>query len=257
MTLPNGKCNHVCVMYNKVCACPEPNELHHLDFGWSQKLGTVTTLGTSPASSFAFLTCISWSFVISPQRKALRQHSKKTVSRECKKPNYSICLQSGIAFGLFNGKGCSILGGKKSQTFLQEKHVCNMLITDSQFNQHWQRFKSVKHSSQTPWGLIYATGQPFHIMSFPHRGSHLLLLSCSRGKSEAQLPGSAFNRNKNSKADRETEETYGSFVHMEKRGVTASILHVVAIGAPQKTYIHAVGSRNPKLFVHILVLRDS
>lgn len=115
MTLPNGKCNHVCVMYNKVCVCPEPNELHHQDFGWSQKLGTVTTLGTSPASNFAFLTCISWSFAIAPLRNTLRQHSKKTVSQECKEPNYSICPCSGMRFGLFNGKGHSIFWGKKPQ----------------------------------------------------------------------------------------------------------------------------------------------
>lgn len=35
--------------------------------------------------------------------------------------------------------------------------------------------------------------------------------------------------------------------------MTGSILHVVAIGAPQKTYIHAVGTRSPKLFAHALV----
>lgn len=105
-------------MYNKVCVCPEPNELHHQDFGWSQNLGTVTTLGTSPDSNFAFLTGISWSFVTAPQRKALRQHSTKTVSQECKKPNYSICPYSGMGFGLFSGKGHSNLGVKKPKTFL-------------------------------------------------------------------------------------------------------------------------------------------
>lgn len=115
MTLPNGKRNHVCVMYKKVCVCPEPNELHHQDFGWSQNLGTVTTLGTNPASSSAFLTCISRSFVTAPQRKELRQHSKKTVSQECKKPNCSVCPYSGMGFGLFSGKGHSNLGRKKTQ----------------------------------------------------------------------------------------------------------------------------------------------
>lgn len=120
MTLPNGKCNHVCVMYNKVCVCPEPNELHHQDFGWSQILGTVTTLGTSPASNFAFLTCISWSFVTAPQRTALRQHSKKTVSQECMKPNYLICPYSGMGFGLCNGKGHSNLGVKIPKHFFRK-----------------------------------------------------------------------------------------------------------------------------------------
>lgn len=39
--------------------------------------------------------------------------------------------------------------------------------------------------------------------------------------------------------------------------MTGSTLLVVAIGAPQKTYIHAVGNRKPKLFVHMLVFKDS
>lgn len=78
MTLPNGKCNHVSVMYNKVCVCPEPDELHHQDFGQSKIFGTVTLLGTGPASNFSFLTCISLRFVTAPQRAVLRQHNKKT-----------------------------------------------------------------------------------------------------------------------------------------------------------------------------------
>lgn len=90
MTLPNGKCNHVCVMYKKVCVCPEPNELHHQDFGWSQNLGTVTTLGTSPASNFAFLTCISWSFVTVLQRKAAQQEDSVSRMQETKLLNLSI-----------------------------------------------------------------------------------------------------------------------------------------------------------------------
>lgn len=121
MTLPNGKCNHVCVMYNKVCICSEPDELHHQDFGRSQILGTATILGTSPASKFAFLTCMSWRFVTVPQRMALRQHSKKTVSQKCMKPNYSVCPYSGLGFGLFNRKGHSQLGGKKSPTHFFRK----------------------------------------------------------------------------------------------------------------------------------------
>lgn len=133
MTLPNGKCNHVCVMYNKVYISPEPDELHHRDFGRSQILGIVTILGTSPASNFAFLTCISWRFVTVPQRTVLRQHSKKTASQECVKPNYSICPYSRSGFGLFNGKGYSQLG-KKPTTFLSEEHVYNMVVTDSQLN---------------------------------------------------------------------------------------------------------------------------
>lgn len=39
--------------------------------------------------------------------------------------------------------------------------------------------------------------------------------------------------------------------------MTGSMLCVVAIGGPQKTYIHAVGKRKPKLFVPIMVFKDS
>lgn len=130
MTLPNGKCNHVCVMYNKVCICSEPDELHHQDFGWSQILGIATILGTSPASKFAFLTCMSWRFVTVPQRMVLRQHSKKTLSQKCMKPTYSVCPYSEQGFGLFNGKGHSQLGEKKAQHISLGKarirlHACN------------------------------------------------------------------------------------------------------------------------------------
>lgn len=72
---------------------------------------------------------------------------------------------------------------KKTPTFLSEEHVYDMVVTDSQLNQRWQRFERVKHSSQTPQGLIYATGQHLHIMNFPPRGSHLLLLPRSGGNS--------------------------------------------------------------------------
>lgn len=130
MPLPNGKCNHVCVMYNKVCTCPEPDELHHRDFGQGQILGVVTIPGTSPASNFAFLTCMSWRFVTVPRRTVLRQHSKKTVSQECMKPNYSICLYSRLGSGLFNGQGHSQLGKKNPHFF--RKSMC--VVTDSQLN---------------------------------------------------------------------------------------------------------------------------
>jgi len=103
-------------MYNKVYICPEPDELHHQDFGQSQILGIVTIVRTSPASNFAFLTCISWRFVTVPQRTTLRQHSKKIVSQECMKPNYSIWPYSRLESGLFNGKGKSQL--RKTPTFL-------------------------------------------------------------------------------------------------------------------------------------------
>lgn len=110
MTLLNGKCNHVCVMYNKLSICLEPDEPHHQDFGRNQIWGIVTIPGTSPASNFAFLTCIRWRFVTVPQRMVLRQHSKKTVSQGCMKLKYSVCPYSRSGFGLFNGKGHSQLG---------------------------------------------------------------------------------------------------------------------------------------------------
>lgn len=105
-----------------------------------------------------------------------------------------------------------------------------MVVTVSQLNQRWQRFKRVKHSSVVPYGLIYAIGQHLYLMNFP--------FSYFCPALEAILiypPGFACNRTQNGEVDRETEETCGSFVHTERRGVTGSTLRGVAVGAPQKT----------------------
>lgn len=54
MTLPNGKCNHACVMYNKVCISPEPDELHHQDFGQSTFLGDSNNPRNRPCQQLFF-----------------------------------------------------------------------------------------------------------------------------------------------------------------------------------------------------------